>query len=392
MKVLQLHNEYRVHGGENVVLDRDRADLEAAGHEVVRYNVTNQAGAAETLGALALAPWNPREARKVARIIEAERPDVIHVHNTWFRLSPASIAVASKMGLPIVHTLHNFRWLCVNGEMIRDGVTCRVCVSSSRLSAVKYRCYRGSVPLSIVAATTGEVSERRGIWSRHIDRFIALTPRARELFSTWGFPEDRIVVRPHRISDPGARSLPPSQSDTVLYAGRVSEAKGVEDLCRIWTSLPRPQQLVVIGDGPIAGDLADAFPDVTFVGHLELDEVTAWMRRSRALILPTRGEEAFPLVVVEAMACGIPVALSDVALVRDYVRQVGSGWTFDVQRRSEWERVLSLVEDDEAVDDGGARSREVYERNFAADGAHSLVAVYEEAIKHRNARTSAKPE
>jgi len=392
LKILQLHNEYRIHGGENVVLDRDRADLEAAGHEVVRYSVTNQAVAANTLGALALAPWNPREAKNVERIIEAERPDVVHVHNTWFRLSPASIAVASKLGLPIVHTLHNFRWLCVNGEMNRNGVTCRDCVSSSRLSAIRHRCYRDSVPLSIVAAVTGEVADRRSIWSKHIDRFIALTPRARELFSTWGFPEDRIAVRPHRISDPGARSAPPSQSDTVLYTGRVSEAKGVEDLCRVWTSRPRPNKLVVIGDGPIAGDLARAFPDVSFVGHLELDDVIARMRRSRALILPTRGEEAFPLVVVEAMACGIPVALSDVALVRDYVEQVGSGWTFDVQQRSEWERVLSLVEDDEAVDDGGARAREIYEQNFAADGARSLVAVYEEAIKHRNAGATAGPE
>ena len=221
MKILQLHNEYRIHGGENVVLDRDRADLEAAGHEVVRYSVTNQAEAANTLGALALAPWNPREAKNVKRIIEVERPDVVHVHNTWFRLSPASIAVASKMGLPIVHTLHNFRWLCVNGEMNRNGVTCRDCVSSSRLSAIRHRCYRDSVPLSIVAAVTGEVADRRSIWSKQIDRFIALTPRARELFSTWGFPEDRIVVRPHRISDPGARNAPPSRSDTVLYAGRV---------------------------------------------------------------------------------------------------------------------------------------------------------------------------
>ncbi len=392
MKILQLHNEYRVDGGENVVLDRDRADLEAAGHDVVLYGVTNQTGAVQTLGALALAPWNPLEARKVERIIKAEKPDVIHVHNTWFRLSPASIVTASKMGVPIVHTLHNFRWLCVNGEMIRDGVTCRDCVASSRLSAVRHRCYRDSVPLSIIAAATGAVADRSGTWSKHIDRFVALTPQAHGLFSSWGFPEDRIVVRPHRISDPGGRIAPPSQSDTVLYVGRINEAKGVEALCRIFTSRPRSQQLVVIGDGPIAGNLADAFPDVTFIGRVEIDEVTARMRQSRALILPTIGEEAFPLVVVEAMACGIPVALSDVALVRDYVEQVHSDWTFDVQQQSEWERVLSLIDEDEAVDDGGARARSVYESNFSHDGARSLVAIYDQAIKHRNARAETRPE
>lgn len=386
MKILQLHNEYRVHGGENVVLERDRADLEAAGHEVVSHSVTNQAGAGQTLGALALAPWNPREAKKVERIVTTEQPDVVHVHNTWFRLSPASIVAASKLGVPIVHTLHNFRWLCVNGEMLRDGVTCRNCVTSNRLSAIRHRCYRDSVPLSIVAAATGVVADKSGTWSKHIDRFIALTPRARGLFSGWGFPEDRIVVRPHRISDPGFRNGPPSESDTVLYAGRVSEAKGVDQLCRMWASLPRKQKLVIIGDGPIAADLARDYPDITFVGHIEIDQVTARMRQSRALILPTRAEEAFPLVVVEAMACGIPVALSDLTLVRDYVEQIGSDWTFDTRQQHEWERVLSLIEDDNVVDAAGADARQVYETTFADDGARSLVAIYDEAIRHRSAR------
>lgn len=386
MKILQIHNEYRVHGGENVVLDRDRVDLEAAGHQVVRYGVTNQIDGVRTLGALALAPWNPVEARRVQRTIEAESPDVVHVHNTWFRLSPASIVTASKMGVPVVHTLHNFRWLCVNGEMLRDGVTCRDCVSSSRFSAVKHRCYRDSGPLSVIAAATGAIAERNGTWSRHIDRFIALTPQAQRLFSTWGFPEDRIVVRPHRITDPGGRKATPSRSDTVLYAGRVSEAKGVDTLCRVWSAFPRRQRLVVIGDGPLAERLAAEFPDVTFVGHIEVDEVTEQMLQSRALILPTKAEEAFPLVVVEAMACGIPVALSKVALVRDYVEQVGPEWTFDTQSEADWRRVLSLVDDDDAVDSGGARARGIYERTFAHDGARSLIAVYNDAIEHRNTR------
>ena len=178
----------------------------------------------------------------------------------------------------------------------------------------------------------------------------------------------------------------------MLYAGRVSEAKGVDELCRVWMSQPRAHKLVVVGDGPIAADLAAAFPDVEFVGHVEIDEVTARMRQSRALILPTLGEEAFPLVVVEAMACGIPVALSDMTLVRDYVEQVGPDWTFDVQRQAEWERVLSLIADDNSVDVGGTRARQVYEDNFADDGARSLVAIYEEAIEHRKAGVGSRPQ
>ncbi|MGI9586500.1 MAG: glycosyltransferase family 4 protein [Acidimicrobiia bacterium] len=386
MKVLQVHADYRIRGGENVVVERESAELEAAGHTVIRYAGTNDGAFAQTMSSLALAPWNPGEARRMERIVEAEQPDVMHVHNTWFGLSPAPIAAASKLGIPIVHTLHNSRWVCVNGQTLRDGATCTDCVTLGRLSAVRHRCYRSSLPLSIVAAATGEVAERAGIWKREIDRFVVLTRSARDRFASWGFPKDRIVVRPHRIADPGTRQAPPSDSNTVLYVGRLSEPKGVEDLCRIWSSRQRRQKLVVIGDGPIRAELEANYRDVTFLGQLPYGEVINWMLRSRALILPTRGEEAFGLVVVEAMACGIPVALSDVALIRDYVAQVDPDWVYAAAKRDDCERVFALIDDDEVVREGGARARQVYQENFAEDDGRSLIAVYQDAIDNRKAR------
>ena len=387
MKILQVHNLYRVGGGENVVLDRDRAELEAAGHEVVRHTQPNEGSVSDTVLSLAMAPWNPLEARKISMVLDEQQPDIVHVHNTWFRMSPAVIRAASRAGYPIVQTLHNYRWLCVNGEMLRDGQLCRDCVTGNRSSAVRHGCYRDSTPLSIVAATTGAVADRRGVWKRDIDRFITLTPAAKDLFTSWGFPKDRLVVRPHRIDDPGERASSPSQSDTVLYVGRVTDIKGVARLCAAWSRSERPYRLVIVGDGPIEARLRSSYPDIEFRGRMGPDEVLGLMRQSRALMLPTEWEEGFPLVVVEALATGLPVALSSIAIVRDYVARIGPEWVFDVFDDDEWERVFALIADDAAVDRAGVAARGEYVADFAPDGAASLLAIYEDAIRHRSLRT-----
>lgn len=386
MKILQVHNEYRIDGGENIVLDRDAAELVAAGHEVVRYAATNEGGGADTLVALALAPWNPVQSRRLVDVIERESPDVMHVHNTWFKLTPAVIAGASRAGIPIVQTLHNYRWLCVNGEMIRDGAVCRDCVTTSRFAAVRHKCYRSSTPLSIVAAATGAVAERRGVWTDAIDRFIVLTPTAKESFSRWGFPDDRLVIRPHRIDDPGPREAPPSSSDTVVFVGRIGGNKGVRRLCEAWVARDRRLRLAIVGDGPLADELSGAYPSVDFVGRVEPRDVLRLMQQSRALVLPTESEEAFPLVVVEAMAAAMPVALSSIAVVKDYVAGISPELVFDIASRDDWERIFARLDDDETVDIDGVRARAMYEATFAPDNAGSLIAVYEAAIAHRQNR------
>jgi glycosyltransferase involved in cell wall biosynthesis len=100
-------------------------------------------------------------------------------------------------------------------------------------------------------------------------------------------------------------------------------------------------------------------------------------------VLPSVGEEAFGLVVAEAMASGLPVALSDAAMIGDFVRKVDPAWTFSPSVAAEWDRVFALLDDDAAVEAGGRRARYVYEENFAPDDARSLIAVYQGAIDRR---------
>src|ERR1700712_5093973 len=105
---------------------------------------------------------NPRAAARLRAEIRAFRPDVAHVHNTWFSLSPQAFHVLADEHVPIVMTLQNYRLMCVNGLLFRDGKPCTDCVGSTPWHGVQHRCYRGSAAQSSIAATTISVARARG--------------------------------------------------------------------------------------------------------------------------------------------------------------------------------------------------------------------------------------
>ena len=202
MHVLQVHNHYRLPGGEDLVVERDTEALRDSGHQVTIYDTTNAVSAPSAIASLAIAPWNTVEASRLVEAVSRAQPDVVHFHNTWFRLSPSTIKAVSDLGVPTVMTLHNYRILCVNGQRLRNGRTCDSCLTDGKRSALQHRCYQGSLPLSAIAVATRGTADRKQIWSRHIDRFIAMTPLTVDLFERWGFSRAKMVVRPHHLRDP----------------------------------------------------------------------------------------------------------------------------------------------------------------------------------------------
>jgi hypothetical protein len=88
LRILQVHNRYRQLGGEDGVVAAEADLLRQYGHEVIEHFVSNPSGGIGAAATLAMAPWNPASARSIRDAVRACAPDVAHVHNTWFSLSP----------------------------------------------------------------------------------------------------------------------------------------------------------------------------------------------------------------------------------------------------------------------------------------------------------------
>jgi glycosyltransferase involved in cell wall biosynthesis len=314
---------------------------------------------------------------------------VAHVHNTWFTLSPSVLGALHQSKIPVVMTLHNYRLVCVNALVFRDGKPCTDCVGRSPLPGVRHRCYRDSVLQSAAAAATISFNRVRGTWVNAVDRFIAPSRGLRDTLVAGGLPADRFIVRPHSVSDAGSRTRPPSSSSTVLYVGRVSDEKGVDVLLDAWArARPRDLELLVVGEGPRREDLERrAIDGVRFAGWLPHDEVRELMLGSRALVFPSVCFEVFPMTLAEAMSAGLPVIASGHGGSAEIVGQIGPEWLAAPGNGAAWAERLAYLGDDVALDAAGACAREIYAAQYAPErGVGSLVDAYQAAINSGSRR------
>jgi glycosyltransferase involved in cell wall biosynthesis len=386
VRVLQLHTPYRQPGGEDAVVRAEAEVLRDSGHEVVQYQVQNPPGAAGAIGSLVLSPWNPRQARRVQGLAEQVRPDVAHVHNTWYAQSPAVLWALRRSGVPTVMTLHNYRLVCANGQLFRDGAPCEDCVGASPWHGVQHACYRDSMALSVPAAGTIALHDRLRTWSRTVDRFVVLSEFAAERLVRGGLPADKIELKPNFVADPGPRAAPAAASATVLYVGRLSPEKGVELLVEAWRELgDGPLELVVVGDGPLRERLARRpAARLRLAGRLPAEEVRRQMLAARALVLPSVWYEGQPMAVLEALAAGLPVLGSAIGGVPELLAPLGRDWLAAPGEVASWVAALRALADPERVEVASARARALYERSFsAATAARALEDVYERAADHR---------
>lgn len=325
LRVLQIHNRYRQPGGEDVVVDAERALLQSNGYEVIRFERTNPGSAIPATAAMALAPWNPSTAASLARLIEATRPSVAHVHNTWFSVSPSVISAAHRASVPTLMTIHNYRLSCINAQLLRDGQPCELCVGTHPWNGVRYRCYRGSFASSSAAAITIALNRRVETWKRKVNLFLVLTHFMQQILKSTQISPERIVQVPNFAPDPGPRTSSPSQSETILFVGRLAPEKGIDVVIEAWKrSAPSGLQLVVVGDGPLREVLESSrVPGVVFRGSVPADEVRKLMLASRAMVFPSVWYEGQPIVLLEALAAGLPVFGSALESISETIGEGG---------------------------------------------------------------------
>ncbi|MEV5714413.1 glycosyltransferase family 4 protein [Amycolatopsis mediterranei] len=388
MKVLVVHNRYRSEqpSGENNVVDAEVTLLADGGHQVSLFERRSDDIAAMPLPRKAavplMVPWNPAVRKELAARLRASRPDVVHIHNTFPLLSPSVVAACADAGVPAVATLHNYTMVCPPGTLHRDGRICTECVGGSPLPAVKHGCYRGSSAATLPMAA-GMVANRRRWWTG-VSRFFCISAAQRDLLVSAGMPGERMVVKHNFVTDPGVRRTGAGRH--VLFLGRITEEKGVGLLMRAWERLGGDLgvPLVIAGTGPMQDEVAAwaaGRPDVSYVGLQNKAECRALTADAVAVVAPSTWLEAFGLVVVEAMAAGVPTVAAAHGAFPELVDDGVTGLLhIPDDEASLADRLRAVVGDHNREMGDAARVR--YEKDFTpAVGLDRLIAGYEAAIK-----------
>lgn len=388
MKILQIHSPYRIAAGEDTVVANEARLLRSGGHEVWQFFEPNPSNAAPALVSTVASPWNPMSARQLRHRLRADRPDIVHVHNTWFRMSPSIFPVLADADLPVVRTLHNYRTFCIEGMGYREGRACTDCLDGSPTLGIRHACFRSSTPLSVVA-TAAQLVQRAVRTDTSIDLFLAPSEFMRSIIVRSGIPADRTVVKAHFTLDPGRRTASPSASRTVMAVGRVASGKGIDVLLDAWRLLPDSSELEleVIGSGPLVGELeANAPAGVRFM-TMSQPEVIQRMLSARALIFPSMLNETFGMVLIEAMSAGLAVVGFDAAATGEILGEHAEPPLAPLgDVRALADRLL-LLEDDSLVDRAGDHNLDTFRQQFSPEAQLPLLeGSYEDAVGRHGRR------
>ena len=378
LKVVVVHNAYLQRGGEDAVVESEVALLRNRGHAVQTYLRDNEeiVGIGHALAAVNTL-WSRRTTAEFGALLQAQRPDVVHVHNTFPLISPSLYWAAARAGVPVVQTLHNFRLMCPQGMLLREGRICESCVGRAPVPAVVHACYQGQRPQTAVAAGMLVLHRALGTWQQKVQRYIALNAFCRNKFIEGGLPAERIVIKPNFVDLPAPAEGPRSG---LLFVGRLSREKGIATLADAARGLA-PGILRVAGAGPEAERL-NGIPAVHALGAVDGPQVVAEMVQASALILPSLWYENFPRTLVEAFACGLPVLASRIGALAELVEDGVTGLLVEPGNAAAWAAKMQwALENPERMAQMGRAARALYERRYTADVNHSqLTAIYRDAM------------
>ena len=399
LRILQVHNRYSPGwGGEDTVVQLEAQLLRDRGHDVGEFTTSTadlkDASALRQMVAIPGFFWSRRSYNALRRKIAEFQPDVVHVHNTFPKLSPSVFWAGKKSGVPVVQTLHNFRYLCANALLLRDGQRCETCVGASSLPALKHGCYAGSVARTAVVAGISALHRGLGTYACAVDAYILLNEFNRQVFLRGDFPGQKLVVKPNfvPISDLGKRPRKPQ----IVFAGEVTGNKGVKLLLEAWSiAALKGFHLLLIGDGPQRREIEEQYahlPSVTWSGRLRRSEVLEHIAASRILVFPSLAYENCPMVVLEALSVGTPVIASNHPGLQTMIGHQHEGLLFQAGDPHALSSALreSVHADPDTWSRWSSAARLTQAERFSEGASYDqLIAIYRTVIKGKSTAVSA---
>ena len=245
--------------------------------------------------------------RKIMQAIDEFKPDIIHMNNINFQLTPSVIYGAKKKGIPVVQTVHDYQMICPNHLLYNfdNNEICEKCLKGSYANCIKNNCIHGSKVKSIIGAIEARLYSILGTYKK-VDLYISPSYFLEEkLLAAKALYEGRTKTIHNFIDKNKFTCENKSGEDYIAFAGRLSKEKGVELLAQTAKLLPE-YTFMVAGDGPDRG-LLENIENIKLVGFLSGEKLIEFMSKGKVIIVPSIWYENCPLSILEAQCMGVPV-------------------------------------------------------------------------------------
>ena len=354
MKILMVNKFLYPNGGSETYIFKLGEELQKRGHEVQYFGMEHEGrivgnridcytsdmdfhtGKLQKLLYPFKIIYSFEAKRRMGRVLKDMNPDVVHLNNINFQLTPSVIyavrAYEKKTGrrVRIVYTAHDYQWVCPN-HMMRipsTGKICFACRGGHFGACSKNRCIHDSRVKSLLGTIEAKFYMKRKTY-RLVDVIICPSEFMKKQLDTNPLLEEKTVMMRNFVERAADEKKPggaDAASDYVLYFGRFSEEKGIATLLKACEALP-DIPFVFAGSGPLEEQVAKV-KNVENRGFVTGEDLHRLIAGARFSVYPSEWYENGPFSVMESQMYGTPVLVSDLGGAPELVQAGRTGELF----------------------------------------------------------------
>ncbi len=326
--------------------------------------------------------------RKIKRIIRNIKPDIIHLNNYNFQITPSILYEIKKHNIPVIMTLHDFQLICPNHMLYIEHKkeVCEECKGRKYSSCIKHKCIHNSRLKSIMGTLEAKLYYKLGTYEKNIDSYIAPSYFMKNKVVEFGEQENKITVIHNFISGEeytGRRR----KEKYVLYFGRLAVQKGIHTLIEVCRRLPHIC-FVIAGSGEMAGQLK-GIDNIKYVGYKNREELKPLIEGAVFSVCPSVCYENCSMSIIESQMYGTPVIGANIGGIPELIEDGKDGLLFNPGDAGDLsEKIRFLYENETLLETFSANCAEKIRCNFSIERYYEeLMKVYSVAIeKHRSCK------
>ncbi|MAH99427.1 MAG: hypothetical protein CMA12_08875 [Euryarchaeota archaeon] len=358
-RVLLIHTKYQNFGGEDQSV-KNEIELLNQEYEVKTLIKTNNIEKPLNDIFTILFNNNLNFNRELSNTIEDFKPDIIYIHNTWYKVSLGIFKIIKKYNIPTVLKLHNFRYFCTNTFSLKKHLKGSLICQACGLSKEKYKIFNKYFNDSYIKSFFGIIYGKKfnKILNDTSLKLVVLTNFHKEFLKELGFNKEKIFVVPNYLKIKNFERNTINQNYFV-YAGRISKEKGIEELIKSFTKrIDKDISLKIIGNGPLLKSLKEKYKNsnIEFLGSLSNKEVLSIINNSISVVTSTKLYEGQPTLLCEASSLSVPSIFPDTGGINEFFPK-SYPLSFEQYNYDSLEEKLEIVLTDSMRSDTGKENK-----------------------------------
>ena len=347
MKILMVNKFLYARGGSESYMLYLGEKLEQMGHEVEYFGMLDEKNTVSNSASLYtqnmdfhsrglarfLYPfkiiYSFEAKRKIMRVIDRFQPDIVHMNNINFQLTPSIIYGVKKRGIPLVQTVHDYQMICPNHLLynFEKNASCEKCLGGSHINCIKNKCIHSSFVKSVIGFIEAKVYSLLKTYKK-VDLFICPSVfLENKLKSHKKYFDGKTKTIHNFINKEKFSNVGGEMGGYIAFVGRLSKEKGIENIARAARLLPE-YTFAVAGSGP-DGDILKDIPNVELRGFLTGEKLISFMSGAKVLLLPSVCYENCPLSILESHCLGVPVVTMNYGGMAELVKDGETGLLVD---------------------------------------------------------------